>query len=65
MSNILPGREIIFEIRPLGNVVRVMALDVLTMTEIVLSCPKGPESQMKTLAMKRLEFVMKKKGLLS
>lgn len=64
VNNILPGREIIFEIQPYGNALRVMALDVATMTEIVLPCPRGPDDQIKTLALKRLEFVLRKKGLI-
>lgn len=65
MSQILPNREVIFEIRGVANMVRVMALDVATMTEIVISCPRGPEEYMRNMALKRLEFVLRKKGLIS
>lgn len=64
MTAFFDNREVIMEMRPIGNVVRVMALDVATMTEIVISTPRGPEEYMKTMALKRLEFVMKKKGLI-
>lgn len=65
MPDILPGREVIFEIRRFGQAMRVSAMDVKTMTEIIISTPPGPEEYMRTLALKRLEFVMKKKGLIS
>ncbi len=64
MQSLLEGREIIFEYRQVGKLTRVMALDVITMTEAVISCPKGPQDQMQNLALKRLEYVMKKKGIL-
>lgn len=64
MAEILPGREVLFEFMPVGNVMRVTAMDTQTLTEIVISTPKGPEEHMKNMALKRLEFVMKKKGLL-
>lgn len=65
MIEALQGREIIFEYRPIGQIVRVMVMDTKTMTEVIVSCPKGPEHQMQAIAMKRLEYVMRKKGLLS
>ncbi len=64
MISSLEGREIIFEYRPVGKIIRVAAVDTITMTEIVISCPKGPQDQMQNLALKRLEYVMKKKGIL-
>ncbi len=64
-DNLLKNREVIFEIVPIGNLVRVMAMDVKTMTEIVIQGPKtAPEATLKANAMKRLEYVMKKKGLI-
>lgn len=62
----LQNREILFETRPVGLAVRVAAMDAATMTEIVISCPKGtPEAHMQLMAMKRLEFVLKKKGIIA
>lgn len=61
----LSNREIIFEFFPVGNLVRVTAMDVKTMTEIAIQGPSNaPESTLKANALKRLEYVMRKKGLL-
>ena len=64
MADILPGREILMEIVRYGNAMRVTAMDVATTTEIVISVPPGPDQYMKNMALKRLEFVLKKKGLI-
>lgn len=65
-DNSLRNREIIFEIHPIGNVVRVSAMDVKTTTEIAIQCPANtPQSLMKSNALKRLEYVMRKKGLIA
>ena len=62
----LQGREVIFEFRPIGNLVKVNAMDTETMTEITISGPKGtPQNIMELNALKRLEYVLKKKGLIS
>ena len=64
-QNPLPGREIIFEFLPVGNVVRVTAMDTKTLTEITIQGPVGTsEAILKLNAMKRLEYVLKKKGLI-
>lgn len=65
MPDILPGREVLMEIRPFGNLMRVTAMDVATMTEIVISSPSGPDEYLKNMALRRLEFVLKKNGLIS
>lgn len=65
MPEILKGREVLFEYITIGNIVRVTAMDTATLTEIIISCPKGPEERLQTMALKRLEYVMKKKGLIS
>jgi hypothetical protein len=63
MAEILPGREVIFEYRTLGNLARVSAMDTATMTEIVIQCPASAgEEVFKKNALKRLEYVLKKKG---
>lgn len=65
-DNPLRNREVIFEFFPVGNVVRVMAMDVQSMTEVSIQGPKSaPESTLKMNALKRLEYVMRKKGLIS
>lgn len=61
----MQNREVIFELSTHGNVVRVAAMDVQTMTEITIQGPpSAPESTLKANALKRLEYVLKKKGLI-
>ncbi len=63
--DILPGRQVIFEFFPLGQYVRVTAMDVQTLTEAVIQgAANAPEELLKRNALKRLEYVMKKKGLI-
>lgn len=65
MSNQLQGREIIIEFHPIGNVVKVSAMDTQSLTEISIQGPaNGQEAILKRNALKRLEYVLKKKGLL-
>ena len=65
-KDILNGREVIIEFFPVGNVVKVSAMDTKTLTEISIQGPaKAPEGTLKRNALKRLEYVMKKKGLIS
>jgi hypothetical protein len=66
MSNdLLPGREIIIEFFPLGQFVKVSALDTKTLTEISIQGPASAGKEMlKRNAIKRLEYVLKKKGLI-
>lgn len=64
-SPILSGREVIFEFYPIGSYVRVSAMDTKTLTEISIQGPVGaPEETLKRNALKRLEYVLKKKGLI-
>lgn len=64
-ENILPGREIIFEMAPMGKFMRVSAIDTKTLTEITVQGPvNAPHEVLKQNALKRLEYVMKKKGLI-
>jgi hypothetical protein len=65
-DNPFRNREVLFEIFPIGNLVRVTAMDVKTMTEISIQGPKSaPETTLKSNALKRLEYVMRKKGLIT
>lgn len=65
MKEILRGREIIFEFAPVGHLVRVSAMDTRTLTEIVIQGPASAgEEALKRNALKRLEYVLKKKNLL-
>lgn len=64
-DNPMRNREVIFEFFPVGNVVRVSAMDVKTMTECSIQGPASAgEAMLKANALKRLEYVMKKKGLI-
>jgi hypothetical protein len=61
---ILQGREIIIEFFPVGQLVKVTAMDVASLTEISIQGPKSAGQEMlKTNAVNRLIYVMKKKGL--
>lgn len=64
-SALLGNRHIIVEFTPVGNIMRVMAMDVITLTEITI---QGPVSTSKAVlernAIKRLEYVLKKKGII-
>lgn len=63
-DNPLKNREIIFELRSLGPVVKVTAVDVKTMTECSIQGPASAgDALLKSNALKRLEYVLKKKGL--
>ena len=59
----MKGREVIFEFSPFGNVMKVTAMDTATLTEIVV---QGPLTASKTVlennALRRLEYVLRKKG---
>ena len=64
--SIMKNREIIVELIPVGNVMRVTAMDVKSLTEIVISGPATtPDAILKRNAVKRLEYVLKKKGIIS
>ncbi|MCL4679510.1 MAG: hypothetical protein KJ017_13045 [Alphaproteobacteria bacterium] len=64
-KDLLHGREIIIEFRPVGAVVRVSAMDTQTLTEIAIQGPASAgEEILKRNAVKRLEYVLKKKGLI-
>lgn len=61
----LPGREVIFEFFPVGQYMRVSAMDTQSLTEVSIHGPvSAGEEILKRNALKRLEYVMKKKGLI-
>jgi hypothetical protein len=63
MTEKLQGREVIFEFRPIGNIMRVSAMDVATMTEINIQGPvNAGEAVLKKNALMRLEYVLRKEG---
>ena len=62
----LCNREIIIEFHPLGAYVKVSAMDVQTLTEISIQGPVSASKEaLKHNALKRLEYVLKKRGLIS
>ena len=62
----LAGREIILEFFPVGSYMKVTAMDVKTLTEVTTQGPASAgEKVLEYNALKRLEYVMKKKGLIS
>jgi len=59
----MAGREVIFELHPTGNIMRVVAMDVATLTEITIQGPvSAPEALLQQNALKRLEYVLRKAG---
>ena len=63
MSAVLAGREIIIEFYPVGQFVKVMAMDTKTLTEISIQGPANAgEALLKRNALKRLEYVLRKNG---
>lgn len=65
-KELLEGREVIIEFHPVGNFMKVSAMDTVSLTEIVIQGPaNAPESTLKNNALKRLEYVLKKKGILT
>ncbi|GJL84958.1 MAG: hypothetical protein DHS20C02_07330 [Micavibrio sp.] len=61
----LQGREVIIEYFPVGKLVKVSAMDTQSLTEVSIQGPASAgEEMLKRNAVKRLEYVMKKKGLI-
>ncbi|TNE28202.1 MAG: hypothetical protein EP349_08130 [Alphaproteobacteria bacterium] len=59
----MKGREVIFEFIPLGNVMKVTAMDTATLTEISIQGPLGAaQTVLENNALRRLEYVLRKKG---
>ena len=62
----LANREIIIEMRPAGTIVRVAAMDTASLTEVVISGPASAgEAMLRRNALRRLEYVLRKKGLIT
>lgn len=61
----LYGRDIIVEFAPMGTVVKVSAMDVASLTEISIQGPAtSPQALLQRNALKRLEYVLRKKGII-
>ena len=66
MKDSLAGREVIIEFFPVGNIVKVSAMDTQSLTEISIQGPKNAgEEALKRNALKRLEYVLRKKNLIN
>jgi hypothetical protein len=64
-ANPLDNREILFEFVPIGPYMKVTAFDVKTLTEASIQGPKNaPQSLLQNNALKRLEYVMRKNGVI-
>lgn len=62
----LKGREVILEFQPKGPVVKVTAFDTQSLTEVSIQGPvSASEEALKYNALRRLEYVLKKKGILT
>ena len=59
------GREVIIEYYPVGQYVKVSAMDAATLTEVSIQGPADAgEELLKRNALKRLDYVLKKKGFI-
>ncbi len=66
MKDSLAGRDVIIEFFPMGIYVKVSAMDVKTLTEVsIQGAASASEAYLKQNALKRLEYVLRKKGLIS
>ena len=64
-KELLQGREVILEFHPVGMYVKVSAMDTQSLTEIsIQGAASASEPILKRNALKRLEYVLKKKGLI-
>lgn len=62
----LNGREVIIEFYPVGQFMKVSAFDTASLTEISIQGPVNtPEQTLKNNALKRLEYVLKKNGVIT
>ena len=66
VSDSLKNREIIIEFYPVGNAVKVSAMDAQSLTEVSIQGPlDAGEETLKHNALKRLEYVLRKKGVIA
>jgi len=65
MAEKLQGREVIFEFRPVGNIMRVSAMDVASMIEVSIQAPvNAGELVFKKNALAKLDYVLRKEGII-
>ncbi len=54
-----PGREVLFELRQIGNSVKITAIDVATNTEVsTLGPASAGQHTLKMHALRKLEYVL-------
>ncbi|MBL8637228.1 MAG: hypothetical protein JNN09_01875 [Alphaproteobacteria bacterium] len=62
-DDILKGRTVLIEFSKIGNLTKVSAFDEKTLTEVSISGPSScGEEVLRRNAIKRLEYVLRKKG---
>ena len=62
---LISNREVFIEFQSIGQFVKVTAMDTATMTEIsIQGSVTASETQLKNAALKRLEYVLKKNGVI-
>ena len=65
MSELLKGRDVIVEFFPVGQFVKVSAMDTASLTEVSIQGPASAgEALLRANALKRLEYVLKKKSVI-
>ncbi len=65
-TNALNGREVLLEMIPIGSYMRVTAVDVESMTEVSIQGPRSAmEGVLKNNALRRLEYVLRKNGIIA
>ena len=66
MAENMQNREVIFEFQPIGNIMRVSAIDTATMTEAVIQCPiTAGDLAFKRAGLQKLEYILRKKGIIT
>lgn len=66
MTTLISNREVFIEFHTIGQFVKVTAMDTATMTEIsIQGSASSSEATLKNAALKRLEYVLKKNGVIS
>ncbi len=62
---LISNREVYIEFHTIGQFVKVTAMDVESMVEIsIQGSSSSTENQLKAAALKRLEYVLKKQGII-
>ncbi len=65
MTTLISNREVYIEFHTIGQFVKVTAMDVLSMVEVsIQGSANASEESLKSAAIKRLEYVLKKQGVI-